>query len=161
MSAAISIAKAASVTGQVFAISPDGKVRPLHPGDPLFPGEKVVTARDAQVVVKLADGREISLERSESLQLDGDVAGNSSQDDSAVAAGSPGVRELTAALAANRPLDDLLDEEATAAGESGAASEGGHNFVQFQRIVESIGSSDSAYRFGAGDRYALAERQNG
>jgi len=161
MSAAISIAKAASVTGQVFAISPDGKVRPLHPGDPLFPGEKVVTARDAQAVVKLADGREISLERSESLQLDGDVAGNSSQDDSAVAANSPGARELTAALAANRPLDDLLDEEATAAGESGAASEGGHNFVQFQRIVESIGSSDSAYRFGAGDRYALAERQNG
>ena len=161
MSAAISIAKAASVTGQVFAISPDGKVRPLHPGDPLFPGEKVVTARNAQVVVKLADGREISLERSESLQLDGDVAGNSSQDDSAVAAGSPGARELSAALAANQPLDNLLDEEATAAGESGAASEGGHNFVQFQRIVESIGNSDSAYRFGAGDRYALAERQSG
>ena len=65
---------------------------------------------------------------------------------------------LTAALAANTPLDELLDAEAPAAGQAGVASEGGHSFVEFQRIVESIGDNTSAYRFAIGDRYLLADR---
>ena len=74
MSAAISIAKAALRHRPGFRhLARWQGSSSCTPADPLFPGEKVVTARDAQAVVKLADGREISLDRSESLQLDGDV----------------------------------------------------------------------------------------
>ncbi len=150
------IAQVVSLNGSAFAITKNGSSRQLKAGDRLLPGETVVTGANADIVLAASDGREIRLGNSQTVVFDNEVAGTSSPDDSAIRTDNDGFRQITQALASNAPLDELLDEEAPAAGQAGATSEGGHSFIEFARILEEIGGTATAYNFGTGDRSGLA-----
>lgn len=159
MPSATHIAQARTLSGEVFAAAVDGRIRPLRPGDLLQPGEAVVTGKNAQIALQLADGRQIELGGGEKLSLDAEVSGEAGPADSALVAGSDGFRALAAALGDTRlfgEFDELLVAEAPAAGSGGPVSEGGHSFVEFQRIAEEIADGSPGYRFGTDDRDAPA-----
>ncbi|WP_415033478.1 retention module-containing protein [Azonexus sp.] len=150
-----SIAQVVSLNGKAFAISKQGTSRPLKLGDDLFPGETVVTATRANIVLETDDRREIKLGSSESATLEQTENTENLPRADFAQIEQEHFRKLTQALKDGRSLDTLLDEEAPAAGQAQANSEGGHSFVQFERIQEAIGSPAGNYLYGTGDRSAL------
>ena len=138
------IAKVSSLTGEAYARNAEGKLRRLKAGDEIREGESVVTADGARVVLQLADGRQLTVLPGDVVRVDAEVAAEFKPDatDSAVVNDPKNFRDITKALTQGEDLDALL--EAPAAGIAGPGGEG-HTFVEFARIVESVGSQ--SYQF--------------
>ncbi|MFV5215092.1 retention module-containing protein, partial [Azonexus caeni] len=140
------IAKVLSINGEAFARDASGKLRPLKVGDVLHEGETVVSGNGAQVVLAMNDGRSVTVGAQQSVTLDAEVAALEKPDasDSALAHDGKALAPIAAVIAQGSDLDALLEEEATAAGEASAGNEG-HGFVEFARIVETVGGQSYQY----------------
>ncbi|HXE40095.1 MAG TPA: retention module-containing protein, partial [Azonexus sp.] len=139
------IAKVSSLSGEAYVRDSAGKMRRLKAGDALREGEAVVAENGAQVVLQLADGREMTVHPGETAKLDAEVAAAVMPDagDSAVT-NSPNVfQKIAKALTTGGDLDALLEDPA--AGVAGPGNEG-HTFVEFLRVVESV--DPLSYQFG-------------
>lgn len=144
------VGKVSSVQGQVFAKGPDGVVRPLNIGDPVYEGDVVESPAGGRVELAFNDGTTYFLRDKESVTLDGMVLGGWAVDArEAVLVPQRGgeLDEIARAIAEGNSLDRLLEE--TAAGRSAAlgAVDDGHSFVQLLRIVEAV--DPLGYQFGS------------
>ena len=138
-------AKVTSLTGEAYVRNAEGQLRQLKLGDVIREGESVVSSDNAQVVLQLADGRQLSVVPGDVVRIDAEVAAETKPDatDSAVSNDPKALTDLTQALASGQNLDELL--ESPAAGIPGVGNEG-HTFVEFARIVESV--SPLAFEYG-------------
>ena len=138
------IAKVSSLTGEAYARDSAGNLRRLKAGDVIREGDTVVSGNGAQVVLTMADGRNMVVSEREAVKVDAEVAAQEKPDasDSAVARTSGGFDQLASALTEGGDLDALL--EAPAAGEIAAGNEG-HSFVEFLRVVESVSGQSYGY----------------
>ncbi|MCE1240295.1 MAG: retention module-containing protein, partial [Azonexaceae bacterium] len=146
MAQAAVIAKVSSINGEAFARDQSGNLRRLKVGDAVREGETVVAGNGAEVVLKLADGRDMVVGQRESVTLDAEVAAQVKPDatDSAVSSNEKGFQKIASALTDGGNLDDLLEDPA--AGGAGPGGNEGHTFVEFLRVVESV--DPLAYQFG-------------
>ncbi|MCL2344830.1 MAG: retention module-containing protein, partial [Desulfobulbus sp.] len=137
-------AKVASLTGEAYARNAAGQLRLLKVGDIIREGESVITTDGSQVVLQLADGRQMALVPGDVVRIDAEVAADFKPDatDSAVASGHQTLNHVSEALARGENLDDMLDP--TAAGNVGPANQG-HSFVELARIVENVTPLAYAY----------------
>ena len=143
------IAKITALFGQAYARDSAGRMRRLKLGDLIREGETVVVSDDSQAILKLADGRDMTVRPSQSVRLDGEVAAAVKPDatDSSVVNNQKGFQKLAKALAKGGNLDDLIEEPA--AGPVAQGGNEGHTFIEFARIVETVGSL--SYQFGTDD----------
>jgi hypothetical protein len=146
------VGRVALIEGQVFAMGPDGTVRQLKAGDPVYEGDLIQTSAGGRVELAFDNGSVYFLRDKESVTLDGMVLGGLVADarEAALLPGSDGeLDNIARAIAQGNNLDQLLEE--TAAGRSSlfGRTGDGHSFVQLLRIVESI--DPLGYRFGALD----------
>ncbi|MDR0564425.1 MAG: retention module-containing protein, partial [Azoarcus sp.] len=129
------------VKGHAFARAPDGSIRVLKQGDPLYNGETLIADPNAQVLLNPEDG-------GNPFFVNGPVqiamAPNIPDDDAEI---SP--EALAQFIESVRPRPNLDDLEAPAAGGGGGGSY--HDFVRLERIVEEVdplGFSYSAEGYG-------------
>ncbi|HEX6735250.1 MAG TPA: retention module-containing protein, partial [Azonexus sp.] len=150
-------AKVSSLSGEAYARNAEGRLRRLKVGDEIREGESVVTADGAQVVLQLADGRQLTVVPGDVVRVDAEVAAESKPDatDSAVANLPKAFSDITKALARGEDLDALLENPA--AGAAGPSGEG-HTFVEFARIVESVDSQ--SFQSSASQGAAATEAEN-
>jgi len=148
MAQSVIVAKVTSLSGEAFARDAAGKVRHLKLGDTIREGESVVASDGSQVVLALADGREMTVRSGEVAKLDAEVAAQVKPDatDSALVNNPQGFQKIAKAIASGSSLDPLLDEDAPAAGVVVGGNEG-HSFVEFLRIVETV--SPLSFQFNA------------
>ncbi|MDE2441028.1 MAG: retention module-containing protein, partial [Betaproteobacteria bacterium] len=139
------IAKVSALSGQAYARDSSGNMRRLKLGDVIREGESVVAGQGADVVLALADGREMNVRPGETAKIDTEVVSVVMPDasDSAVASNPQGFQKITQALQSGASLDDLLEDTAAGAGPQGGNE--GHTFVEFMRIVESV--DPQSYQF--------------
>ncbi|VVQ21557.1 hypothetical protein PS914_06646 [Pseudomonas fluorescens] len=131
------------VIGQVFAVSSDGFRRALIEGDRLFAGELLFTGTEGAVAVHLQNGRELTLGRGSSLQMDAQLLAHQVPHVDTTEVMTPSqaqltdVEQLLKAIAAG--ADPTQTGEATAAGpgngDAGKALGGGHSFVMLQEVA--------------------------
>ncbi|QRM19024.1 type I secretion C-terminal target domain-containing protein [Dechloromonas sp. TW-R-39-2] len=144
------IAKVSSMSGEAFARDGSGKMRRLKVGDSIREGESVVSSDGSQVVLKLADGREMTVRPGEVARIDAEVGAPIKPDaaDSAVINNPKGFQKIAKAITGGGDLDSLLEQEAPAAGAVGTGGNEGHTFVEFLRVVETV--DPLAFQFGTG-----------
>ncbi len=152
------IAKVISLSGEAFARNSAGKMRRLKVGDVIREGESVDAGDGGQAILKLADGRELSVRPGEVVRLDAEVAAPVKPDiaDSAVLSGTSGLQKIAKALRSGGELDELIEEDEPAAGTPGRGNEG-HTFVELLRIVETVDSQATHRIDGYGDRSGTGE----
>ncbi|MFZ2267789.1 MAG: retention module-containing protein, partial [Azonexus sp.] len=153
------VAKVSSLAGEAFARDGSGKSRRLKLGDVIREGETVVANDGSQVVLKLADGREINVRPGEVARLDPEVIASVPPDahDSAVRTGRPGFAKIAKILASGGALDTLLDEEQPGAGIPASGGNEGHTFVEIVRIAETLARGSSIQIDGSGNRGGLLD----
>jgi Mg-chelatase subunit ChlD len=143
------VGKVASIEGQVFAKGPDGTVRQLKVGDPVYEGDLIQSSANGRVELAFDNGAVYFLRDKESVTLDGMVFGGRLADarEAALLPGSDGDLEAIArAITDGNNLSQLLEETASGRPTLFGRTDDGHSFVQLLRIVESIGPL--GYRFG-------------
>ncbi|MDR2882027.1 MAG: retention module-containing protein, partial [Azoarcus sp.] len=130
-------AKVASLTGEAYARNAEGQLRLLKVGDIIREGETVLSKDGSQVILELADGRQLAVVPGDVVRIDAEVAAEFKPDasDSAIATHPKALNNISQALARGENLDEML--EAPAAGNVGPNSEG-HSFVELARIVEAV-----------------------
>ncbi|MDP2821564.1 MAG: retention module-containing protein, partial [Sulfuritalea sp.] len=74
------VGKVASVQGEAFAKGPDGIMRQIRVGDPVFEGEVIQTAAGGHVELAFGDGTAYFLRDKEAVTLDGMVFGGRTAD---------------------------------------------------------------------------------
>ena len=131
------------VIGQVFAVASDGTRRALIEGDRLFAGELLFTGTEGAVAVHLQNGRELTLGRGSSLQMDAQLLAHQVPHVDTTEVMTPSqaqlndVEQLQKAIAAG--ADPTQTGEATAAGHSNGnasgALSGGHSFVMLEEVA--------------------------
>ena len=151
MAQSVIVAKVTSLNGEAFARDAAGKLRHLKLGDVIREGESVVASDGSQVLLALADGREMTVRSGEVAKLDAEVAAQVMPDttDSALVNNPQGFQKIAKAIASGSNLDTLLDEDAPAAGAVVGGNEG-HTFVEFLRIVETVAPQSFQFDGGAG-----------
>ncbi|WP_032833671.1 retention module-containing protein, partial [Pseudomonas sp. URMO17WK12:I12] len=131
------------VIGQVFVVASDGTRRAVIEGDHLFAGDQLVTGAEGAVAVHLQNGKELTLGRGSSMQMDPHLLANESPHLGTSEAVTPSeaqltdVEQLQKAIAAG--ADPTQTGEATAAGPSftgapSGAQGGGHSFVMLEEV---------------------------
>ncbi|MCF8199415.1 MAG: retention module-containing protein, partial [Sulfuritalea sp.] len=141
------VGKVTLIKGKVLAKDPDGEVRELALGDPVFEGDVIMTPAEGRVELAFNDGTAYFLRSKEAVTLDGMVFGDRVVDtkEAVLMPQNGELDDIARAIAEGNSLDKLLDE--TAAGRSsGSAAEEGHSFVQLLRIAESV--NPLGYEFG-------------
>ncbi|MFA7293563.1 MAG: retention module-containing protein, partial [Rhodocyclaceae bacterium] len=154
MAEALVIARVAAVQGEVFARSPEGKVRRLKVGDPVREGDVITPGEGGRVELALQDGTTRLVRSGEQLTVDAEVAAEVKPDarDAALLAGNGDIDKVIKAINSGGSLDALLEE--TAAGEAGGA-DGGSSFVRLMRISESVDPLN--FQFSTADRNSGGE----
>jgi large repetitive protein len=139
------IAKVSFIDGEAFARDSAGKLRQLKVGDVIRDGESVVTSNGSHVLLAMPDGREMSVQPGQVVRIDAEGASPIKPDtsDNAVAHHDKDTQTVAQVLAKGGSLDSLLDQDAPAAGAAATGENGGHSFVELQRVVESIASLTS------------------
>ncbi|MCF8150978.1 MAG: retention module-containing protein, partial [Burkholderiaceae bacterium] len=141
------VGKVTLIKGKVLAKDPDGEIRELALGDPVYEGDVIMTPANGRIELAFTDGTAYFLRDKESVTLDGMVFGDRIIDanEAALRPQSSELDDIARAIAEGNSLDRLLEE--TAAGRSsGSAAEEGHSFVQLLRIAESV--DPLGYEFG-------------
>ncbi|MDR3369565.1 retention module-containing protein, partial [Rhodoferax sp.] len=134
------IGKVSSIIGEAFVRESDGKLRHLKVGDVIREGESVVTSNGSQVLLVMADGREVSVHPGEVVRIDADIATPIKPDatDTTVVHHDKDSQTIAQVLAKGGSLDALLEQDAPAAGAAATGENDGHTFVEVLRVVESI-----------------------
>ena len=147
------IATVSNTSGEAYARNAAGKLRRLNAGDAVYEGESVVSSDGGQVVLHLADGRNMTVVSGEVARIDAEVGAQIKPDagDSAVVKSKGGFDKIAKVLAGSGSLDALLDEAPTAAGAAAAESNDGHSFIQFMRLFEHM-EAVRTHAFGEGHR---------
>ena len=134
------------IQNEVFAKSADGQLRRLALGDKILEGDVVVTAVGSSVEITPISGDAVQVAEQSTASMTNDVF---NVVDGALAKGSVGsLKETTAPTILD--LNQLLEEEAAAAGLTGGDADGGHSFVSLLRIVENV--DPNSYNFPIYDR---------
>ena len=151
------IAKVGNLTGEAFARDAAGNARRLKSGDVIREGETVVASEGAQVQLKMADGREMTVRPGETVKMDAEVAAEIKPDaaDSAVANNPKEFQKIAKAISSGGDLDALLEDPAAGAA---AGGQEGHSFIELLRIVETV--DPLAFQFGT-DRGRVIDTING
>ncbi|MEC8482708.1 MAG: retention module-containing protein, partial [Pseudomonadota bacterium] len=113
--------------GFVRATSIDGQTRVLRVGDPIFPGEKLVSVAGGKVIITFEDQTDLEFSNSEETLVDGEMFGlaDADEDDelSFIADSTSEFDALQQAILAGQ--DPTLNQEAPAAGETTEEGDGG------------------------------------
>src|SRR5690554_2362028 len=120
-------------TGEVWARSPDGQLRPLSKGNPVYADDVIVTASGSSVELNVDDDHPLSIGADQQVAMSRDLwlETATGADEAALN------QETLEALAALELGDDLLDNlEETAAGNPDQG--GGTSFVQLARIINEM-----------------------
>jgi len=126
------VAHITKVEGIVFVKSPDGTMRIIKVGDPLYKGDVIITDPGSRAEFENLNGNQTSVAERQTVMLDDEVAGAATAADSAVAAMEPAeVTQVIQALNTGEDINIVLDE--TAAGMVGSGVEQGHFVVKVQR----------------------------
>lgn len=129
MSAAATVV---SVQGEAFARSPNGTMRRLSNGDTIQQGEVVITSAGGQVELLTTDGQMLSINSQESMGF----GPESTQ------ATAPETTEAAIQTVTGQPgelnVEQLLEQEAAAAGLGGGGENGGSSFVRLMRVSEGL-----------------------
>ncbi|MDX9995043.1 MAG: retention module-containing protein [Rhodocyclaceae bacterium] len=129
MSAAATVV---SVQGEAFARSPNGTMRRLSNGDTIQQGEVVITSLGGQIELLTADGQMMTVNAQESFKF-----GSETSQASAPEAGEAAVQQVVQ-QPGELNVEQLLEQEAAAAGLGGGGENGGNSFVRLMRIVEPL-----------------------
>jgi T1SS-143 domain-containing protein len=129
MSAAATVV---SVQGEAFARSPDGAMRRLSNGDTIQQGEVVITSMGGQIELLTADGQMMTVNAQESFKFGPEAS----------QASAPETGEAAIQTVAGQPgeinVEQLLEQEAAAAGLGGGGENGGNSFVRLMRVSEGL-----------------------
>lgn len=134
------------VVGEAFAVTTGGK-RVLVEGDRLFAGEQLQTGAEGAVVVRLANGGELTLGRDSGQVLSTRLLGERGAEDAA-GQGANGVEQLQQAIRAG--ADPTLSAEPPAAGPGGDAGGAGGGGISFVLLGETAGRVDPEIGFPTG-----------
>ena len=106
MAEALVIARVAAIQGEVFARSPDGKVRRLQVNDPIREGDVVIPGQGGRIDLALADGTTKLVRSGEQLTVDAEVAAEVKPDarDAALVTGKGEIDKVIKAMNAARTL---------------------------------------------------------
>ncbi|MCB4360670.1 retention module-containing protein [Quatrionicoccus australiensis] len=148
------IARVISLSGEAFARDAAGKMRRLKVGDVVREGESVDAGNASQAILKLADGREISVRPGEVVRIDAEVAASIKPDamDSALSSDGGGFKNVAKALNSGKSPDELIEEEEPAAGIPGGRGNEGHTFVELLRVAETVDRQSTHRIDGFSDR---------
>jgi VCBS repeat-containing protein len=140
-----------AVQGEVFARNPQGQVRRLRQGDPVFEGDVVVTSLGGSAdVLPLAQGNPLHIAEGKTVGLDASVFNAATLDPTAHALEPLSISQAATVIqqpANTGDINQLLEQEAAAAGLQGGGEESGHSFVDLVRIAEAV--APVAYDFPA------------
>jgi hypothetical protein len=92
------IGKVANVVGTVMAIDPQGNVRILKPGDPVFMNEIIQTSVQGRASIDLNDGNLMTIARNDKVFLNEDVISPASALDSGTEGQIQDVKALQQAI---------------------------------------------------------------
>ncbi|WP_426106677.1 retention module-containing protein, partial [Massilia sp. TSP1-1-2] len=140
------IGKVTLLAGNATARSPDGAVRALHLGDPVYEGDVIVTAQGGKVEIAFDSGRNYLIGANETVTLDGQVfaPGETETRDAALMPANGELGDVTQALlTGNGSLDGLIEEPAAGLA-AGGGDDNGSSFVELLRISESTTPLESA-----------------
>ena len=128
-------AKVVSVQGEAFARSANGTMRRLAAGDSIEQGEIVITSAGGAAELRTADGQMMSINSQESFKFGPESALSTapSAGEAAVVAGAPAA---TVIQPGEVNVEQLLADEAAAAGLGGGGENGGNSFVRLMRMLK-------------------------
>ena len=140
------IARVGKITGEAVARDPDGNVRKLRAGDPIREGDVVQVAGGGQVQLRLADGRDLTVNANEAAKIDAEVAARDLPDagDSAVQNNPRGFLKIAKAIVGADGTFSFADDGGKSQGAGGQNE--GHTFVELLRVVEAV--DPLAFQFG-------------
>lgn len=121
-----------SVQGEAFARSPNGAMRRLANGDTIQQGEVVITSMGGQIELLTTDGQTMTVNAQESFMF-----GPEANQASAPEAGEAAIQPV-AAQPGEINVEQLLEQEAAAAGLGGGGENGGSSFVRLMRVSEGL-----------------------
>lgn len=132
------IARVGRITGEAVARDPDGNVRRLKSGDPIREGDVVQAADGAQVALRLADGRDLTVNANEAARIDAEVAAPDLPDagDSAVQNNPRGFLKVAKAIVGADGTFSFGDDAGQV--RNAADQKDGHSFIELVRIVELV-----------------------
>jgi len=128
------VATVASLEGQAWAKSPDGKLRPLKVGDTVNADDVVITAQGAHIELDFGDGHPVAIAGGQEVLMGHDLWTELASDQKDAAVDNASVQEALTVLNNGGDLTTTLEE--TAAGLSGGSPNEGHSFVELTRVVE-------------------------
>ncbi|GGY69423.1 hypothetical protein GCM10011613_12200 [Cellvibrio zantedeschiae] len=140
-----SVATVASLEGQAWAKSPDGKLRPLKVGDTVTAEEVVITATGARIELDFGEGQPVVIAGDQEVLMNRDLWTDLAADNKDAAVDDASVQEALTVLNNGGDLTTTLEE--TAAGLNGGGSSEGHSFVELTRVVEE--TDPNAFNFAA------------
>lgn len=128
-----------TVKGEAFARNASGSMRRLTAGDTVEQGEVVITSAGGSAEILSADGQMLTVNSQESMSFgpESSQASAPGAGESAMVAGA-----ATAQTIINAPgelnVEQLLEQEAAAAGLGAGGENGGNSFVRLLRVSENI-----------------------
>ena len=144
------VAKVVLVVGQAYAKSSNGSMRKLAVGDVIREGEQIVTSQGGRVELAFDDGTVRLARVNEPVHPDSFATLPSESEQKPAELPGGDAKRVVDALAQGRNLDDLLEDPAAGLRTGGGRSDGGHDFVRLDRIVEPV--TPLSFEFGTVDR---------
>ena len=141
------VATVVSVTGSAFVRDGEGNLRLIQAGDVLIEGEVVVTYAGGRVELAPIEGQPFFIGESQTFLVTNEITENLRPRAQEAEVADETVDQLIAALEQGASLDELLEEEAPAAGLEGGGDGEGGGFVRLLRIVENV--DPLAFEFSA------------
>ncbi|WP_049721304.1 retention module-containing protein [Gilvimarinus polysaccharolyticus] len=150
--------------GKAWARAADGSLRELAVGDVVAADERLVTEVGTLIELDFGDGAPVALSGLHDVAMSPDLWPETATSSEHASVLDDQFDAILASLDENDSLllggdGDLLDilDEAPAAGQSG--SDGGHDFVQVERINNSV--EDQSFEFGIAPRADNSAREQG
>ncbi|MCL2523380.1 MAG: hypothetical protein FWF20_04775 [Betaproteobacteria bacterium] len=134
------LAKILSLIGEAHARNGNGQLRRLEVGDLIYEGESVISTDAYQVVLRLADGRQLNVAPGDTVRIDAEVAGEYKPGvtDSMVIGDAGFLQGIGEALTRGGDFDPWLETLIT--GNADPIGEGS-DFGELLRLIEAVDRS--------------------
>ena len=132
------IARVGKITGEAIARDPDGNARRLKAGDPIREGDVIQAAEGGQVLLRLADGRDLTVDANEAAKIDAEVAAPDlpNAGDSAVQNNSWGFLKVAKVIVGADGTFSFGDDAGLV--RNAADQKEGHTFIELVRVIENV-----------------------